>query len=160
MGKTTEMKKLCELNYESFLAAAMRDYLDYLDHLGFSTKNHAYNLKSIDRFLIENGIHLTDQLNTRLMIEFADKHKGRIKANTLRLLQGKDTTGRKSNSAFPRSVLLHVLPSSVCLRTACFRSHCTYNICVLFPSSDSVHRTIEVSQRPSHTDQSKSMLQS
>jgi len=86
-AKTTEMKKLPELNYESFLAAAMRDYLDYLDHLGFSTKNHAYNLKSIDRFLIENGIRHTEQLNTRLMVEFADKHKGRIKANTLRLLR-------------------------------------------------------------------------
>jgi hypothetical protein len=38
------MEKLPELNYESFLAAAMRDYLDYLDHLGFSIVMQAYNL--------------------------------------------------------------------------------------------------------------------
>ena len=30
------MNKIPELNYRSFLADAMRDYLDYLDHLGFS----------------------------------------------------------------------------------------------------------------------------
>lgn len=87
MPKTTEMEKLPELNYESFLATAMRDYLDYLDHLGFSTVMQAYNLKTIDRFLIEHKIHHTEQLNTRLMIQFVDQHKGRVKTHTLRLLR-------------------------------------------------------------------------
>jgi len=87
MPKVTEMDKLLELNYESFLAAAMRDYLDYLDHLGFSTVMQAYNLKCIDRFLVEYQIRHAEQLNTRVMIQFVDKHKGRVRSQTLRLLK-------------------------------------------------------------------------
>jgi integrase/recombinase XerD len=87
MRKVTEMDKLPELNYESFLADAMRDYLDYLDHLGFSTVMQAYNLKCIDRFLVENQVRHCEQLNTRLMIGFVDQHKGRVKAHTIRLLR-------------------------------------------------------------------------
>jgi integrase/recombinase XerD len=79
------VEKLPELNYESFLADAMRDYLDYLDHLGFSTVMQAYNLKCIDRFLSANRIHRFEQLNARLMIQFVDEHKGRVRAQTLRL---------------------------------------------------------------------------
>jgi integrase/recombinase XerD len=79
------MEKLPELNFESFLAHAMRDYLDYLDALGFSTVMPAHNLKRIDRFLVEHQICLSQQLDTRLMIQFADEHKGRVRAQTLRL---------------------------------------------------------------------------
>jgi integrase/recombinase XerD len=79
------VEKLPELNFESFLADAMRDYLDYLDHLGFSIVMQAYNLKCIDRFLIANQIHRFEQLNARLMIQFVDEHKARVRAQTLRL---------------------------------------------------------------------------
>jgi integrase/recombinase XerD len=81
------MEKLPQLNYGSFLADAMRDYLDYLDALGFSTVMQAYNLMCIDRFLVEHQISHTEQLNTRLMIQFVDKHKGRVRSQTLRLLR-------------------------------------------------------------------------
>ena len=39
------MDKMPELNYRSFLADAIRDYLDYLDHLGFSIVTQASNLR-------------------------------------------------------------------------------------------------------------------
>ena len=42
-----------ELNYQSFLADVIRDYLDYLDHLGFSIEPQASNLRRIDGFLVE-----------------------------------------------------------------------------------------------------------
>jgi len=83
----TEMSKSPDLDYESFLAEAMRDYLDYLDHLGFSTVMQFYNLKCIDRFLVEHQVRHCEQLNTRLMIRFVDQHKGRVKAHTIRLLR-------------------------------------------------------------------------
>jgi site-specific recombinase XerD len=79
------VEKLPELNFESFLADAMRDYLDYLDDLGFSVVMPAHNLKRIDRFLFARQIRHFDQLNTRLMLQFVDEHKGRVKAQTLRL---------------------------------------------------------------------------
>ena len=48
------MGKIPEFNYRSFLADAIRDYLDYLDHLGFSIGPQASSLKRIDGFLVEN----------------------------------------------------------------------------------------------------------
>ena len=51
MLRICKMEKVPELNYQSFLADAMREYLDYLDHLGFSIVDPAYNLRRIDRFL-------------------------------------------------------------------------------------------------------------
>jgi site-specific recombinase XerD len=87
MPMVTEMSKLPDFDYESFLAEAMRDYLDYLDHLGFSTVMQFYNLKCIDRFLVEHQVRHCEQLNTRLMIRFVDQHKGRVKAHTIRLLR-------------------------------------------------------------------------
>jgi integrase/recombinase XerD len=81
------MDNVPELDYQSFLADAMRDYLDYLDHLGFSTVMQAYNLKCIDRFLAEHQIRHCEQLSTPLMIRFVEKHKGRVKAHTIRLLR-------------------------------------------------------------------------
>ena len=84
MPNTTDMP---DLYYESFLAAAMRDYLDYLDNLGFSTAMQVYNLKWIDRFLIEHRIYNLKELDTRLMTRFVDQHRGRIRSQTLRLLR-------------------------------------------------------------------------
>lgn len=80
-----EVEKLPELDYRSFLADAMRDYLEYLDHLGFATDMQAYNLKHIDRFLVDQHIGRFEQLDTCLMIQLVDEHKGRVKAQTLRL---------------------------------------------------------------------------
>jgi len=77
------MEKLPELNYQSFLADAMRDYLDYLDHLGFSILNPAYNLRRIDGFLFENHIDSTQQCDSRLWLRLLAQYQGRVKANTL-----------------------------------------------------------------------------
>ncbi len=81
----TDMEKLPELDFRSFLAEPMRNYLDYLDHLGFSTVMQAHNLKRIDRFLIVNRIHDFKQLNSPLIVQFVHVNKGRVKAHTLRL---------------------------------------------------------------------------
>jgi site-specific recombinase XerD len=81
----TDMEKLPELDFRSFLAEPMRDYLDYLDHLGFSTVMQAHNLKRIDRFLIANRIQNFKQLNTPLIVQFVHANKGQVKAHTLRL---------------------------------------------------------------------------
>jgi len=78
------MEKLPELNYQSFLADAMRDYLDYLDHLGFSIVGPAYNLRRIDRFLAENHVGCTQQRDSRLWLRLVAQYQGRVKANTLR----------------------------------------------------------------------------
>jgi integrase/recombinase XerD len=85
MRRITDVDKMPELNYQSFLSEAMRDYLDYLDHLGFRTVMQAHNLKRIDDFLIENQIREFKQLNTTLILQFVHARKGRVKANTLRL---------------------------------------------------------------------------
>jgi integrase/recombinase XerD len=85
MPRDTDLEKLPELNFQSFLAEAMRDYLDYLDHLGFSTVMHAYNLKRIDFFLTANQICDVKQLNPQLIMRFVHANKGRVKAHTLRL---------------------------------------------------------------------------
>jgi integrase/recombinase XerD len=85
MPKTTEMRIVPELNYVSFLADAMRDYLDYLDALGFSTVMPIYRLRRIDRFLVEHRICHFAQINNQLMIQFVDECKGRVGAKTLGL---------------------------------------------------------------------------
>jgi hypothetical protein len=54
--RTTEMDKPPELDYQSFLAGAIRDYLDYLDHLGFRVVGPAYALGRIDRFPVEHQV--------------------------------------------------------------------------------------------------------
>jgi len=77
------MEKLPELNYQSFLADAMRDYLDYLDHLGFSIVGPAYNLRRIDRFLAENHVACTQHCDSRLWLRLVAQYQGRVKANTL-----------------------------------------------------------------------------
>ena len=77
------MEKVPELNYQSFLADAMREYLDYLDHLGFSIVDPAYNLRRIDRFLAENHIVCIQQCDSRLWLRLLAQLQGRVKANTL-----------------------------------------------------------------------------
>ena len=73
------MRKAPKLDYRSFLANDMRDYLDYLDHLGFSILAPAYCLKPIDRFLAENNITRIQQCDSRLWLSLRRQHQGRIK---------------------------------------------------------------------------------
>ncbi|MFQ5930385.1 MAG: tyrosine-type recombinase/integrase [Acidobacteriota bacterium] len=79
------MEPLPELDFHSFLADVMRDYLDYLDHLGFSIVTQAYNLRRIDRFLLEQKVDRLEQLDVPLLMRLVDEYKGRVRANTLRL---------------------------------------------------------------------------
>ncbi len=78
------MEKVPELNYRSLLANDMRDYLDYLDHLGFSILVPAYRLKAIDRFLAENNITCIQQCDSRLWLSLQRQYQGRIKAITFK----------------------------------------------------------------------------
>jgi site-specific recombinase XerD len=78
------MEKMPALNYQSFLAEAMRDYLDYLDHLGFSNVGPAYDLRRIDRFLVERHIGSLEQCDSRLLAQMVDQYRSQVKANTLR----------------------------------------------------------------------------
>jgi hypothetical protein len=57
------MEKRPELDYQSFLAEAIRDYLDYLDHLGFRVVEPAYALGRIDRFLFNHHVESLNQQN-------------------------------------------------------------------------------------------------
>ncbi len=78
------MDKLPELNYQSFLAPAMRDHLDYLDHLGFAVVWRAYALRHIDRFLIDHQVQSFDQHDPRwVMAQLVDQYQGRVKTQTL-----------------------------------------------------------------------------
>jgi site-specific recombinase XerD len=79
------MEKVSEWNYASFLGDAMRDYLDYLDALGFSTAMPVYYLRRIDQFLVKRQICHFEQINNQLMIQFVDEYKGQVRAQTLRL---------------------------------------------------------------------------
>ena len=83
MPRTCDMEKVPELNYQSFLADAMRDYLEYLDHLGFSIVGHAYNLRRIDRFLAENHVACVQQCDSGLWLRLLAQFQGQVKANTL-----------------------------------------------------------------------------
>jgi integrase/recombinase XerD len=84
MRKICEMEKAPELNYKSFLADAMRDYLDYLDNLGFSIVGPAYNLRRIDSFLVENHIRCLQQCDHQFWLDMMAQWRGRIKAATFR----------------------------------------------------------------------------
>ena len=79
------MDKIPELNYQSFLADAMRDYLDYLDHLGFSIVPQDSHLRRIDGFLVENNIDCMQQCDSRLWLRLMAQYQGRVKGTTLRL---------------------------------------------------------------------------
>lgn len=63
----------------------MKDYLDYLDHLGFAVVQRAYNLKPIDRFLVEHRIERIEQLNIRSLMQLLEAYQGKVRATTLRL---------------------------------------------------------------------------
>ena len=77
-----------KLDYQSFLAEAMRDYLDYLDHLGFRVVTPAYALARIDRFLVEHRIESFHPYDPRwLMTRVVDQYQGRFKARTLQVWQ-------------------------------------------------------------------------
>ena len=70
--------------YGSFLSDAMNDYLEYLDHLGYSTVSRAYDLRRIDRFLADNNIGGIEQCDSRMWRRLLDRYQGRVKACTLR----------------------------------------------------------------------------
>lgn len=78
------MQKLPQVSYRSFLAGAMSDYLDYLDHLGFSLREPAYILRRIDGFLIERNIGCIQQCDSRFWLELLAQYQGRVKASTFR----------------------------------------------------------------------------
>jgi len=71
-------------NYQSFLADRFREYLDYRDHLGFSTMHSACNLRSIDHFLVENHIQTFPLTDPRFLIQLADYYQYQLKPSTLR----------------------------------------------------------------------------
>jgi site-specific recombinase XerC len=79
------VEHLPPLDFESFLADLMRDHLDYLDHLGFSIIQQAHNLRRIDRFLVEHRIRDLGQWDTRLLLEFTQEERRRVRSATLRL---------------------------------------------------------------------------
>jgi len=80
------MEKLPPLDYQSFLAEAIRDYLDYLDHLGFAIVWRAYALRHIDRFLVDHPTYGFDQFDPRwVMTQLLDHSQGQVKAETWRL---------------------------------------------------------------------------
>lgn len=87
MPKASDMEHVPEFNYGSFLADAMRDYLDYLDHLGFSIVGPAYNLRRIDRFLVENHIGSLRECDSQLWIRLAAQYQIQVKAPTLKRWQ-------------------------------------------------------------------------
>lgn len=78
------MKPKPDLNFRSFLAAAMSDYLDYLDHLGYRIEPQACSLRSIDRFLAENQIVSMQQCDSQLWLRLMAQYQGRVKGVTLR----------------------------------------------------------------------------
>ena len=73
-----------DLNFRSFLADAMSDYLDYLDCLGFCVLSQAACLRRIDRFLAENHIISLQQCDSRLWLRLMAQYQGRVKGTTLR----------------------------------------------------------------------------
>lgn len=79
------MEHLPPLDFKSFLADLMRDHLDYLDHLGFSIIQQAYNLRRIDRFLVEHRIRDLAQWDTRLLLDFTQEERRRVRSASLRL---------------------------------------------------------------------------
>ena len=82
------MDKLPQLDYQSFLAEAIRDYLDYLDHLGSRVVTPAYALRRIDRFLVEQQVESFAQHDPRwVMARLVDQYRSRFKAQTFEVWQ-------------------------------------------------------------------------
>jgi integrase/recombinase XerD len=82
------MDKRPEIDFQSFLATAMRDYLDYLDHLGFRVVTPAYALGRLDRFLVEHRVESFAQHDPRgVMTRLVDQYQGRFKAQTFEVWQ-------------------------------------------------------------------------
>jgi integrase/recombinase XerD len=75
---------LPDFNYTSFLADVIRDYLDYLDSLGFCIEPQAAILKRIDAFLAENNVSCMQQCDNRLWIQLLERYQSRLKGSTLR----------------------------------------------------------------------------
>lgn len=73
-----------DLNFRSFLANPMRDYIVYLDHLGYCIRSQAACLRRIDGFLAENNIRSMQQCDSRLWLRLMAQYRGRVKGVTLR----------------------------------------------------------------------------
>jgi integrase/recombinase XerD len=78
------MQTLPDFNYKSFLADAIRDYLDYLDSLGYCIETQASILKRIDAFLAENNIECMQQCDNRLWLQLLERYQSRLTGSTLR----------------------------------------------------------------------------
>ena len=78
------MGKMPDCNYQSFLAAAIKDYLDYLDNLGFCIEPQASALRRIDGFLAENNIGCMQQCDNRFWLQLLERYQSRLKGSTLR----------------------------------------------------------------------------
>jgi integrase/recombinase XerD len=78
------MNTLPDFNYKSFLADAIRDYLDYLDSLGYCMEPQAAKLKRIDAFLSENNIGCMQQCDNRLWLQLLERYQSRLTGSTLR----------------------------------------------------------------------------
>jgi hypothetical protein len=88
MARTTEMDQRPEVDFQSFLAPAIKDYLDYLDHLGFRVVTPAYALARIDRFLVEHHVDSFDQHDPRrVMAQLVHQYQGRFKTQTFEVWQ-------------------------------------------------------------------------
>jgi len=79
------MEKLPPLNFKSSLAQDMLDYLEYLDHLGFSIIQQAHNLRRIDRFLLKNPVADPGHLDGRFLFKLIEQDHTRVRRATLRL---------------------------------------------------------------------------
>jgi integrase/recombinase XerD len=78
------MKKLPDLNFKSFLADVIRDYVDYLDSLGYCMQAQRCNLRVIDRLFAENNIESMQQCDNRFWLQVLDRYQNRLKGSTLR----------------------------------------------------------------------------
>jgi site-specific recombinase XerD len=78
------MSPKLELSFCSFLAQAMRDYLDYLDHLGYCMEAQVTYLKRVDHLLTENHIDSMQQCDSRFWLKVMAQYQGRVKGATLR----------------------------------------------------------------------------
>lgn len=78
------MEKLPPLDFASSLAPDILDFLDYLDHLGFSIVQQAHNLRRIDRYLLQHSIEDPRQLDARFLMKLIEEDKPRVRTTTLR----------------------------------------------------------------------------
>lgn len=62
----------------------MIEYLDYLDHLGFSIEEPVSILRRIDGFLLDRNIGCIQQCDSRFWLELLAQYQDQVKASTFR----------------------------------------------------------------------------